>query len=204
MKNWQENIDYPAIWESFVATGDKEAIGMIYFGHYDLLYNFGLKYTVDIQIIEDAIQNVFSYFLKSGGNLSPVKNLRGYLLQSFRHQLLLDLKKRNKAYQLNNLKGENADYHEPEVNEVYENEWSNLRLQKLDQCMEHLTKKQKEILYLRFQGRLSYAEIAVMLDIAVDSCQKMVYRTLKRLREDLEKLDGIGNRLILFLSINRR
>lgn len=199
MNRWQENMDYPAIWESFVATGDKEAIGMIYFGHYDLLYNFGLKYTGDIQIIEDAIQNIFSYFLKSGGKLSPVKNLRGYLLQSFRHQLLLDLKKRNKIYYLNNLKGENTDYYEPDVNEVYENEW-NIRIrQKLGKCMEHLTEKQKEILYLRFQVKLSYAEIAVMLGIAVDSSQKMVYRTLKLLREDLEKLDGIGNRLILFL-----
>jgi RNA polymerase sigma factor (sigma-70 family) len=199
MKKWQENTDYTAIWESFVATGDKEAIGMIYFGHYDLLYNFGLKYTNDIQIIEDAIQNIFSYFLKSGDKLSSVKNLRGYLLQSFRHQLLLDLKKRNKVSHLNRNSLENNDCHEPEVNEVYENEW-NIRIrQKLGQCMEHLTEKQKEILYLRFQGKLSYAEIAVMLGIAVDSCQKLVYRTLKLLREDLEKLDGIGNRLILFL-----
>jgi hypothetical protein len=62
MKKWQENNDYTAIWESFIATGNKEGIGMIYFGHYDLLYNFGLKYTNDIQIIEDSIQNIFSYF----------------------------------------------------------------------------------------------------------------------------------------------
>ena len=162
------------------------------------MYNFGLKYTNDIQIIEDSIQNIFSYFLKSGDNLSSVKFLRGYLLQSFRHQLLLDLKKRNKVSHLNRNSLENNDSHEPEVNEVYENEW-NIRIrQKLGKCMEHLTEKQKEILYLRFQGKLSYAEIAVILGIAVDSCQKLVYRTLKLLREDLEKLDGIGNRLILF------
>jgi hypothetical protein len=29
MKKWQENNDYTAIWESFIATGNKEAIGMI-------------------------------------------------------------------------------------------------------------------------------------------------------------------------------
>jgi RNA polymerase sigma factor (sigma-70 family) len=199
MKKWQENTDYTAIWESFIATGDKEAIGMIYFGHYDLLYNFGLKYTNDIQIIEDAIQNIFSYFLKSGDKLSSVKNLRGYLLQSFRHQLLLDLKKRNKVSHLNRNSLENNDSHEPEVNEVYEKEWSNLRLQKLDKCMEHLSKKQKEVLFLRFKCELSYTEISDILGIAVDSCQKLVYRSLKALREDLEKLDGISNRLILFL-----
>ena len=198
MKKWQENDDYPANWESFIATGNKEAIGMIYFGHYDLLYNFGLKYTNDIQVIEDAIQNIFSYFLKTGGKVSPVKNLRGYLLQSFRHQLLLDLKNRNKISHLNNFQGINDDCHEPEVNDIYENEWSSLRLQKLDRCMEHLSKKQKEVLYLRFTCELSYAEISDMLGIAVDSCQKLVYRSLKALRENFEKAEDIRHYLTLF------
>ena len=197
MKSQTDN-EYLAIWEAFITTGNKQAIGLIYWGHYDLLYNFGLRYTNDIQVIEDAIQNIFSYFLKSGCNLYPVKNLRGYLIQSFRHQLLLDIKKRNKIYHLNNFVGESGECHEPEVNEKFEHEVSSLLCQKLDKSIEHLTFKQKEILYLRFQCELSYSEIAIILGIAIDSCQKMVYRTLKALREDLEKWEEIGNRLIMF------
>ena len=194
----QDNNDYRAIWDSFIVNGNQEAIGMIYYGHYDLLYNFGLKYTRDVQIIEDSIQNIFGYFLKSGSKLSPVKNFRGFLLQSFRHQLLSDIKKRNRVFRLNNFKGENSDCHEPEVNEIFEREWSRRLRLKLGICMEHLTVKQKEILYLRFQCELSYDEIAAMLDITVDSCYKLVYRSLKELRLDLEKLEGIGHRLIMF------
>ena len=194
----QDNKDYHAIWESFITTGSQEAIGMIYFGHYDLLFNFGLKYTNDVQLIEDAIQNIFSYFLKSGRKLSPVKNLRGYLLQSFRHQLLLDIKRRDKISHLKNLNGENEDCHGPEVDEIFEQEWSSRLRQKLGFCMEHLTAKQKEILYLRFQCQLSYPEIAGILDIAVDSCYKLIYRTLKDLRQELEKLEVVGHRMIMF------
>ena len=197
----QDNKDYHVIWESFISNGNQEAIGMIYWGHYDLLYNFGLKYTNDIQIIEDAIQNIFSYFLKTGTKLSPVKNLRGFLIQSFRHQLLLDLKRKNRIYQLNNFTGENGDCHEPEVNEIFEQEGNSRLREKLDKCMEHLTEKQKEILFLRFQCELSYSEIAIMLDIAVDSCYKMIYRSLKELRIDLEKLEGISHRLIMFFMV---
>ncbi len=196
----QDNSDYRAIWDSFIANGNQEAIGVIYFGHYDLLYNFGLKYTRDVQIIEDAIQNIFGYFLKSGSKLPPVRNFRGFLLQSFRHQLLFDINKRDRVIYLNNLKCENSDCHEPEVNEVFEREWSSRVRQKLGICLEHLTEKQKEILYLRFQCELSYAEIATMLDIAVDSCYKLVYRSLMELRVDLEKLEGIGHRLIMFFK----
>ena len=191
-----DNTDYHAIWELFIATGNKEAIGKIYFSHYDLLYNFGLKYTNDHGIIEDAIQNIFGYFLKSR-KLSPVKNLRGYLIQSFRHQLLLDLKKREKIFYLSNSEVVNNDCHQPEVNEIFEQEMSRRTLEKLDLCIENLTAKQKEIIYLRFQCELSYAEIARILDIAVDSCQKNVYRALKALREDFEKFGGVGHRLIM-------
>ena len=197
----QDTNDYRAIWESFVANGNQEAIGMIYFGHYDLLYNFGLKYTRDVQVIEDAIQNIFSYFLKSGSKLQPVVNMRGYLLQSFRHQLLLDLKKRDRILRLNHLGSGIGDHHEPEVNEIFEQEWSNRLRKKLGICMEHLTVKQKEILYLRFQCELSYAEIAVILDITVDSCYKLVYRSLRELRIDLEKLEVIGHRLIMLFLV---
>ena len=98
-----------------------------YFSHYDLLYNFGLQYTKDNQMIEDAIQYVFSYFLKSAGILMPVKNLRAILLQSFRHQLIFDLKIRN--------------------------------------------------------------PFNAILGITVDSCYKLVYRTFKDLRQDVERLE---------------
>jgi RNA polymerase sigma factor (sigma-70 family) len=194
----QDNNDYRAIWESFIQNGNQEAIGMIYFGHYDLLYNFGLKYTKDVQVIEDAIQNTFGYFLMSGRKLSPVTNLRGFLLQSFRHQLLLDLKRRNRIFRLHNNKAEISESHEPEINETIEQEWSTRLGKKIVKCMEHLTVKQKEILYLRFQCDLSYPEIGTMLDITVESCRKMVYRSLKELRKEIEALEVVGHSLIMF------
>ncbi|MCK9412563.1 MAG: sigma-70 family RNA polymerase sigma factor [Prolixibacteraceae bacterium] len=197
----QDNNDYHAIWESFITNGNHEAIGMIYFGHYDLLYNFGLKYTKDVQVIEDAIQNTFGYFLKTGRKLSPVTNLRSFLLQSFRHRLLLELKRRSRIFHMHAIEAKNVGSHEPEVNEKIEQEWSSWLGKKISKCMERLTGKQKEILYLRFQCDLSYAEIASMLDITVDSCYKMTYRSLKELREDIEELESIGHRLIMFFMI---
>jgi hypothetical protein len=59
-----QNRDYPAFWVQFVKKGSQAALSMIYLDHYDLLFNYGLKYTKEISLIEDSIQNVFSYFLK--------------------------------------------------------------------------------------------------------------------------------------------
>ena len=194
--------DYSAIWEKFVFDGNQQALGMIYFSHYDLLYSFGLKYTNDGQLVEDSIQNIFSYFLKSVSHLSPVNNLRAYLLQSFRHQLINDLKRKNKI-RLSDLFGSDSfECHEPEVNEIYEKEWNGRIRKTISKCIDHLSERQKEVIFLRFQSELSYNEIAVMLDITVDSCYKLIYRTLKDIRKQLEIMH-ITSKQMMFFFMNK-
>lgn len=196
--NKPDNTDYKVIWEMFIADGNKEALGLIYFSHYDLLYSFGLKYTTDNQSIEDAIQNIFSYFLKSASHLSSVNNFKAYLLQSFRHQLINDLKRKNKLKLSNQFSGGFSEYHEPEVDEIYEKEWNGRIGKTISKCLNHLSEKQKEVIFLRFQSELSYNEISVMLDITVDSCYKLVYRSLKEIREELELMHITSKQMILF------
>lgn len=63
------DINFSEAWELFISKGNDEAFSMIYFNHYDLLYYIGLKYSSDIQIIEDSIQNIFTYLLKNRNKL---------------------------------------------------------------------------------------------------------------------------------------
>lgn len=190
--------DYEVVWDLFIADGNQEALGVIYFSHYNLLYNFGLKYTNDVHTIEDAIQDIFSYLLKSGRRLSPVINLKAYLLQSFRHRLMFDLKKKNRFIISNQFSRDAIECQEPEVNEIFEQEWGSQLGQTISKCIERLTEKQKEVIFLRFQSELSYNEIALMLDISVDSCYKLVYRSLKEIRVELERMQITSKFLILF------
>ena len=191
--------DYNAVWSLFITNGDQEALGMIYFSHYDYLYNFGLRYTNDNQIIEDAIHDIFSYFLKTGKKLSPVSNLRAFLLQSFRHQLLLVLKQRNRY--ISNPKQELfVESHAPEVDDIFEDEWNNRMGRTIDKCIKHLSEKQKEVIFLKFQSNLSYNEIARILGITVDSCYKLVYRSLKELRLEMERLEEGSKQLMNILT----
>lgn len=193
-----EKHDYEVIWDLFIADGNQEALGVIYFSHYNLLYNFGLKYTNDVQMIEDAIQDIFSYLLKSGRHLSPVINLKAYLLQSFRHRLMFDLKKKNRFISSNQFSKFVVEHQEPEVNEIFEQEWSSRLGQTISKCIERLSERQKEVIFLRFQSELSYNEIALMLDITVDSCYKLVHRSLKEIRVELERMQITSKYLMLF------
>ncbi len=61
----------------------------------------------------------------------------------------------------------------------------------INDCMDKLSSRQREILYLKFHSQISYEEIASMFDISVDSCYKSVYRSVKSIRVELENLNGL-------------
>ena len=91
-----QNSYYIELWEMFISQDNQESLSIIYKDHFDLLYNFGFKYTSDTGAIENSIQNIFGYFLKKRNKLGPVNNMSGYLIQCFRNELYLALKKQKK------------------------------------------------------------------------------------------------------------
>ena len=84
-------------WNRFIFEGDLNDLSLIYFHYYDRLYSYGLKHSSDKQLVEDTIQNIFLNFIKYRQNIGQVRNLAGYLISSFRHQLFLDLNKQKKT-----------------------------------------------------------------------------------------------------------
>ena len=56
------------MWDNFRLDGSKEALSLIYYEHFDFLYDFVLKYTSDKTLVENRIQNVFGYLWKRRKN----------------------------------------------------------------------------------------------------------------------------------------
>lgn len=199
------DINFSEAWELFISKGNDEAFSMIYFNHYDLLYYIGLKYSSDTQIIEDSIQNIFTYLLKNRNKLRHVTNVRGYLLKSFRRQLFLDLKKQKKHFLPNEWPENQFDYFNSTEQNIAEKEELNELQQALRKSLGKLTARQQEIIYLRFDCDLSYEEISTILEISVDSCYKSVYRSIKAIKVDVEQmLVKSKNLLLMFISILKR
>jgi RNA polymerase sigma factor (sigma-70 family) len=198
------NKNYSPMWESFITQDNREALSSIYFDHYDLLLNFGLKHTTDQQIIEDSIQNTFGYFLKVRKKLGMVKNVPGYLFMSFRRQLFLDLKKQKKSFFREQLSDNHFDYFSNPEQDMSDQEDENQLRRIVKECIAKLPAKQQEIIYLRYECDLSYEDISVMLDITVESCHKSVYRAIKSIRVDAEKIRCMEKRLIFFFLGNSK
>ena len=197
--------NHSEVWNSFISKGGDEAFSTIYFNHYDLLYHIGLRYTSDIQVIEDSIQNIFIYLLNSRNKLKQVTNVRGYLLKSFRRQLFLDLKKQKRLSLPDQLPETTFDYFNSAEQTISDEEELSEMKQALKQSLGKLSAKQQEIIYLRYDCDLNYEEISNILDISVDSCYKSVYRSIKTIKTDIDQALLKGKNLILlFVSRLKR
>lgn len=181
-----KKVDYSDLWENFTSHNNLDALSVIYKDHFDLLLNLGLKYTVDQQTIENTVQNVFSYFIKTRTNINTVNNVSGYIIQSFRRQLFLELRKQKKTLLTDSFSEFRFSYYNPQ--QYHEDRQEEEQLHRIvKEIIKNLQPKQQEIIYLRFNCNLSFKEISSMLDIEVDSCYKAVYRSVKAIRSEAEK-----------------
>jgi RNA polymerase sigma factor (sigma-70 family) len=173
----------PRIWEACKA-GNKNAYSIIYTAWYGRLFNYGRKFTSDEQLIEDSIQEIFTRFWFQRQKLKSVNELQGYLLVSFRNQLLKAIQHaRSTKYSGTELNGENFEL-EVSIDQVMINA-DHMYEQKvnLKQALEKLTAHQKEAIFLKFYGDLSYEEIAQVFGISTKATYKLVARAIAELRE---------------------
>jgi len=180
-----DNRCLPDIWDRF-KSGDKEAFAVLYNLHIDSLYHYGTKFCKDEEVIKDALQEIFiEFYLKHDRiNVAP-ENLKYYLLLVLKRNLI---KKLEAGRKISHEFIETVHF-EPEYNiefQIIEMEKDVEINSKVLYAINQLPAKQKEAIYLRFNESLEYDEIAIILEITVESVRKQVYRALKTVREIID------------------
>ncbi len=84
------------IWTQ-IQNGDKTAFDKVYHLHIDSLYNYGTSLTSDIQLIEDAILEMFINIWTKRSSISFNSNIKGYLFTSPRRQIITQVEKQKKT-----------------------------------------------------------------------------------------------------------
>lgn len=170
------------LWEAFMA-GDKEAYADLYRIFHPRLFNYGHKFTLETEQVEDCIQEIFIHFWMNRNKLTEVQALRSYLYVSFRHLLLKMLQRTDKPM--------NAFFEEGQYDFELEISIEQVLIDKeqlyeehinLNKAVEKLTERQKEAIFFLFYENLSYEEIANILTISKKATYKLVARALGDLR----------------------
>ncbi|NSL85687.1 sigma-70 family RNA polymerase sigma factor [Chitinophaga sp. Mgbs1] len=173
-------------WLAF-QTGDKEALAYFFNTFVGSLYNYGLKFTRDEDMIDDTIQDLFIRLWTTRKNLSMPASVRNYLFRAFRNLLFrkMTVSQRKEKY-----KSEYIFFDvelSAETNHINA-EQQLIRDQRLESALQQLPGRQKEAIYLKFYENASYEEIAEIMGTSVKACYKNVFRALSYLREVLVTL----------------
>lgn len=154
-----------ALWQEFT-EGSEEAYESIYQKYVKELYSYAYMVVGDKNLAEDAIHDVFTDLWSNRKNLSKIRSIRLYLFSSIKRRSLRKLKKeRSYTYFDKVEEGETFEIVPSFLDELIDVQHKDSLTKKIMKCLEGLSNRQREIIYLRFYQDLSYAEIAQLLEL---------------------------------------
>ncbi|MFA5326476.1 MAG: sigma-70 family RNA polymerase sigma factor [Prolixibacteraceae bacterium] len=172
------------IWEKF-KTGDRSALSYIYFQYFNSMFQYGIRFKNDSELVKDCIQDVFFKLIQAGEKLGPTENIRFYLFKALKNAMLKALKNENKIelVELASLKFDAPFILEEEL---AEKENASNKEKALWEALKKLSSRQREIIYLRYECGMEYEQICEIMQLQNDSARKLVFRAIKSLKEIIE------------------
>ena len=178
----KEEFSDAELWVRF-KSGDKSAFKAIYYKYYMILYRYGLKTSLDADLAEDTLQDLFLKLWKNRSSIGDVASVKSYLYRAYIRTVFEALKKSRRTYNAADLNIEEIDKSIEEsmiidqsVNETNQN---------LHLALKHLTKRQKQIVVLHYFEGLSYKQIEEILPLKYQAIRNCVHEAIKVLRKNI-------------------
>lgn len=173
------------IWDQFV-SGDYDCFCRLFKGYYEGLYGYGLKICGDSELVKDAIQNLFISVWERRDDLTHITSPNVYLYVSLRRNILRAKKKNTRLKDISKYDNHEFDIHFGVEELIIKNESRDEQKENLQEALNHLSNKQKEVLYLHYYNGMSYGEIEEILSINRQSVRNHMYRAMETLRSVLD------------------
>jgi len=163
-------------------------IASTYSEYLDSLYSYALHLGFAEQTAMDAIQDVFYKLCTQHSSLNEINNLKSYLLRSLRNRLI-DLKRVSREEIVPFIAREDVaealpfQFHVTIEDElIMKEDAEEIRL-RVENLLNQLTDRQREIVYLRYIREHSYEEIAEIMQISVPACRNLISKSIAKMKE---------------------
>lgn len=186
MNDLQHFKDENALWAS-VREGQAGAFKVLYEAYADVLYRYGLRYFKEEETVKDCMHDLFVDLHHYHRNLSPSVNIRFYLLAAFRRKLH-DARKKAMSLSLDAAPDNTFMIEYDTEHHIIADELQKETLHRLSAALQLLPARQKEVLYLRYNGELSYEQVAEVMKISIPTCRTLAYRAFQQLREQMKNM----------------
>lgn len=169
----------------------------LYKFYYKDLYAYGVSLGFNAEDVKDAIQEVYLKLYFNERLCIDEKKIKFYLLRSVRNQLIdwertkkdtTSIEEKERSFKLS-----------ASVEERFISDEEDLLLKKrVNRILDLLTDHQREIIYLHFIEEMPYEEIALLLDMKIQTVRGQVFKAMDKLRK-LDSKDYFLFFLLLYL-----
>ncbi len=173
-----------------LGAGDVEAFKRLFDMYFDRLYRYALRYLRSTEESQDLVHDVFLQVWRHRRRIGLERDLRSYLYTSTRN-LALDRLKHRKVEDRFIERGANAQAggeNAADSADTARDLESRELAASIQQAIDTLPRRQKEVLRLRWQQHLSYNEVAEALSISPKTVAIHLSRALEHLRKMLPGL----------------
>lgn len=189
------------IWTSFT-QGDSQALDLIVKNNYNLLYNYGRKFSADASLVKDCMQDMFLALWKNRQHIGHTPSVKHYLMKALRRRLEREFAKNSHhapAGTLEFLEMASPETYSPEVKKILSEQSSELS-KRMAEALGTLSKRQQEIIYLRFYLNADAAAIAGIMSLSRQSVYNLLQSAIGRLREASQLFTAFGTKYVLSIA----
>jgi RNA polymerase sigma factor (sigma-70 family) len=180
--------DSTLLWQRYL-SGDAKALENILRLHYNLLYKYGKQFTRDTEAVKDCIQDLFLFLWKNRTTINETPAVANYLVKSLRNRLRRHLSAKKLVlgseddFSFNMLPDQAAS---SEAKLVLEEESQALSL-KIQRSIASLSRRQQEIIYLKFYLNANTKEISEIMGIGRQSIYNLLNEAINKLGNNDKK-----------------
>ncbi|MDA3929259.1 MAG: RNA polymerase sigma-70 factor [Prolixibacteraceae bacterium] len=182
-----------------IQKGDQQSFELLFKTYYAPLCLFAHKYIYDQDECEEVVQAFFLKLWESRKTINITTSVKSYLYSSVRNRCLNYIKhlKIKQEYQ-------SEMVNSPAKNNFDSNTFLEIDLiEKINQCIDSLPPRRKEIFILSREHGLKYREIAEQLGLSIKTVEAQMGQALKDLREQLKDYKQLLISFLLIAGIKR-
>lgn len=162
---------------------DEEALASLMKLYYDDLYHYACRFTTDHGLVKDCIQEVFISLWQRRETAATIMSPRFYFIRAIKNKVLKSLHKNLREKAFSHFHEDYDFFYEFSIEKIIiEKQITEETAWKIRKTLSLLSKRQKEIIYLKYYQHLDQGQIAELMNISRQSVYNLLYEAINKLR----------------------
>jgi len=172
-------------WLQRLQENDEQALALLMEKYYTDLYHYASSFIRkgDPALIKDCIQEVFISLWQRRASATSILSPKYYLLRAVKNRILKSTHRDTRITDIVSLDQDYDFFYEFSIERmIIEKQLSEEKAIRLKKIIATLSRRQQEIVYLKYYQHLDHGQIAALMNITAQSVYNLLHETIQRLK----------------------